>query len=121
MLQYYLLKQNCYCSLLVRLMEHLRAIIPHILVIHTFHWTYLPTLCVAVTGSARGFLPGALHRFSAAPAAAATAAATEEPIQPPVDVKYTKLLINGNFVDAASGTRATRASTPPRRVHIHDR
>ncbi|EEC73936.1 hypothetical protein OsI_08800 [Oryza sativa Indica Group] len=63
-------------------------------------------------GSARGFLPGALHRFSAAPAAAATAAATEEPIQPPVDVKYTKLLINGNFVDAASGK--TFATVDPR-------
>uniref|UniRef100_A0A0D9YXS4 Aldehyde dehydrogenase domain-containing protein n=1 Tax=Oryza glumipatula TaxID=40148 RepID=A0A0D9YXS4_9ORYZ len=63
-------------------------------------------------GSARGFLPGALHRFSAAPAASATAAATEEPIQPPVDVKYTKLLINGNFVDAASGK--TFATVDPR-------
>uniref|UniRef100_A0A0D9VKK5 Aldehyde dehydrogenase domain-containing protein n=1 Tax=Leersia perrieri TaxID=77586 RepID=A0A0D9VKK5_9ORYZ len=62
-------------------------------------------------GSARGWLPGALHRFSSAPAAAA-AAATEEPIQPPVDVKYTKLLINGNFVDAASGR--TFATVDPR-------
>ncbi|CAN6246239.1 unnamed protein product [Urochloa humidicola] len=43
-----------------------------------------------------------LHRFSTAPAAAA-APATEEPIQPGVEIKYTQLLINGNFVDAASG------------------
>jgi aldehyde dehydrogenase (NAD+) len=45
-------------------------------------------------------LPGAFHRFSTAPATAAD----EEPIKPPVEVKYTQLLINGNFVDAASGT-----------------
>ncbi|CAN6214286.1 unnamed protein product [Urochloa humidicola] len=44
----------------------------------------------------RGRLPGVLQRFS-------TAAAAEEPISPPVQVNYTKLLINGNFVDAASG------------------
>ncbi|CAL4885176.1 unnamed protein product [Urochloa decumbens] len=44
-----------------------------------------------------------LHRFSTAPAAAAAAPATDEPIQPPVEIKYTQLLINGNFVDAASG------------------
>ncbi|WVZ73832.1 hypothetical protein U9M48_022094, partial [Paspalum notatum var. saurae] len=44
---------------------------------------------------------GALLRFSTAPAAAA--APTEEPIQPAVEVKHTQLLINGNFVDAASG------------------
>jgi len=44
----------------------------------------------------RGLLPGVLQRFS-------TAAAAEEPISPPVQVNYTKLLINGNFVDSASG------------------
>lgn len=32
-----------------------------------------------------------------------TAAALEEPIKPPVSVEYSKLLINGQFVDAASG------------------
>ncbi|XP_021726995.1 aldehyde dehydrogenase family 2 member B7, mitochondrial-like isoform X2 [Chenopodium quinoa] len=32
-----------------------------------------------------------------------TAAAIDEPITPPVDINYTKLLINGKFVDAASG------------------
>ncbi|KAK2970897.1 hypothetical protein RJ640_005254 [Escallonia rubra] len=37
-----------------------------------------------------------IHRFS-------TAAAIEELIIPPVQVNYTKLLINGEFVDAASG------------------
>ncbi|AQL03018.1 mitochondrial aldehyde dehydrogenase 2 [Zea mays] len=41
-------------------------------------------------------LPGVLQRFS-------TAAAVEEPITPSVHVNYTKLLINGNFVDSASG------------------
>uniref|UniRef100_A0A452XGJ9 Aldehyde dehydrogenase domain-containing protein n=1 Tax=Aegilops tauschii subsp. strangulata TaxID=200361 RepID=A0A452XGJ9_AEGTS len=49
--------------------------------------------------SARRSLPGAVYRFSTAPAATAD----EEPIKPPVEVKYTQLLINGNFVDAASG------------------
>lgn len=38
----------------------------------------------------------AITRFS-------TAAALEEPIVPPVKVEHTKLLINGQFVDAASG------------------
>ncbi|KAL6635066.1 hypothetical protein ACP70R_027737 [Stipagrostis hirtigluma subsp. patula] len=37
--------------------------------------------------------------FSTVPATAVT----DEPIKPPVEVKYTQLLINGNFVDAASG------------------
>lgn len=37
-----------------------------------------------------------LQRFS-------TAAAIDEPITPSVEVNYTKLLINGQFVDAASG------------------
>lgn len=41
-------------------------------------------------------MPGVLQRFS-------TAAAVEEPITPSVHVNYTKLLINGNFVDSASG------------------
>lgn len=61
----------------------------------------------------RDLLPGAaaLHRFSTAPASAAAAA--EEPIQPAVEVKHTQLLINGNFVDAASGTYARTASLLP--------
>ncbi|KAG5536838.1 hypothetical protein RHGRI_024316 [Rhododendron griersonianum] len=37
------------------------------------------------------------HGFSTA------AAATEEPITPPVQINYTKLLINGQFVNSASG------------------
>ncbi|VAI60452.1 unnamed protein product [Triticum turgidum subsp. durum] len=49
--------------------------------------------------NARRLLLGAVDRFSTAPAAAAD----EQPIKPPVEVKYTQLLINGNFVDAASG------------------
>ncbi|KAI3918229.1 hypothetical protein MKX01_041549 [Papaver californicum] len=32
-----------------------------------------------------------------------TSAATEEPITPNVEVKHTKLLINGQFVDSVSG------------------
>lgn len=32
-----------------------------------------------------------------------TAAAAEEPIKPPVQVNYTQLLINGQFVNSASG------------------
>ncbi|KAG8072244.1 hypothetical protein GUJ93_ZPchr0006g43600 [Zizania palustris] len=55
----------------------------------------------AILGAARRLLPGALQRFNTA--SAAVTAATEEPIQPPVDVKYTQLFINGDFVDAASG------------------
>ncbi|XAR50160.1 Aldehyde dehydrogenase (NAD(+)) [Bertholletia excelsa] len=41
-------------------------------------------------------LPRGVRRFS-------TAAVTEEPITPPVQVGLTQLLINGQFVDAASG------------------
>ncbi|RLM80543.1 aldehyde dehydrogenase family 2 member B7, mitochondrial-like [Panicum miliaceum] len=52
----------------------------------------------ALLGAGDGTL---LRRFGTAPAAAA--AATEEPIQPAVEIKYIQLLINGNFVDAASG------------------
>ncbi|KAL8534124.1 hypothetical protein ACS0TY_010217 [Phlomoides rotata] len=42
-----------------------------------------------------------LNRYSTA--AAAAAAELEDPIKPPVSVQYDKLLINGQFVDAASG------------------
>ncbi|XP_059649002.1 benzaldehyde dehydrogenase, mitochondrial-like [Cornus florida] len=41
-----------------------------------------------------------------------TAALVEEPIKPPVNVNYTQLLINGQFVDAASGK--TFPSVDPR-------
>jgi aldehyde dehydrogenase (NAD+) len=52
------------------------------------------------TDNARHLLPGALlRRFSTGPATA-----DEAPIKPPVEVKHTQLFINGNFVDAASGT-----------------
>ncbi|KAL2903237.1 Aldehyde dehydrogenase family 2 member B7 mitochondrial [Bienertia sinuspersici] len=47
------------------------------------------------TGKSSGVRRG-LQRYS-------TAAVGEEPITPPVDINYTKLLINGKFVDAASG------------------
>ncbi|XP_061990847.1 aldehyde dehydrogenase family 2 member B7, mitochondrial-like [Rosa rugosa] len=43
-----------------------------------------------------------IGKYSTA-AAAAAAAAVEDPITPSVKVDYTKLLINGQFVDAASG------------------
>lgn len=42
-------------------------------------------------------LGSAVQRFS-------TAAALEEPIIPPVRINDTQLLINGKFVDSASGT-----------------
>ncbi|XP_052183249.1 benzaldehyde dehydrogenase, mitochondrial-like [Diospyros lotus] len=42
------------------------------------------------------FLGSGVQRFS-------TAAATEDPIAPPVQVTYTQLLIDGQFVDSASG------------------
>lgn len=41
--------------------------------------------------------------YSTASSAAAAAAAAEDPITPPVKVDYTQLLINGQFVDSASG------------------
>lgn len=43
------------------------------------------------------FVGRGIYRYSTA------AAALEEPIKPPVSVQYDKLLINGQFVDAASG------------------
>lgn len=45
---------------------------------------------------AHGAAAGILQRYS-------TAAAIEDPIAPPVQVNYTKLLINGQFEDAVSG------------------
>lgn len=48
----------------------------------------------------RGRIPGVasgFQRFST------SSAALEEPITPPVQVKYTQLLINGQFIDSASG------------------
>ncbi|KAK3158993.1 hypothetical protein QOZ80_2AG0144320 [Eleusine coracana subsp. coracana] len=62
---------------------------------------------LAGADGARALLPGTLlhgrHRFSTAPAAVTGAAPNDEPIQPSVEIKHTQLLINGNFVDAASG------------------
>ncbi|KAL0416999.1 UNVERIFIED_CONTAM: Aldehyde dehydrogenase family 2 member B4, mitochondrial [Sesamum latifolium] len=43
-----------------------------------------------------GLLGGGMQRYT-------TATVIEEPIIPPVQVNYTKLLINGQFVDSASG------------------
>lgn len=53
------------------------------------------SLTPASFGINYGFGRG-MHRFS-------TAAILEEPITPPVQINYTKLLINGEFVDSASG------------------
>lgn len=52
-------------------------------------------LTIIYAGRNYGFGRG-MHRFS-------TAAVLEEPITPPVQINYTKLLINGLFVDSASG------------------
>ncbi|KAJ0469594.1 putative aldehyde dehydrogenase domain, aldehyde/histidinol dehydrogenase [Helianthus annuus] len=52
-------------------------------------------VCTYYSGRGTG-----ISKFSTA---AAAAAALEEPITPPVKVELTKLLINGQFVDAASG------------------
>lgn len=49
-----------------------------------------------LSGGGSSNLCGGIHRLS-------TAAAIEEPIKPPVSVEHTQLLINGQFVDAASG------------------
>jgi len=45
----------------------------------------------------RTYVGRSINRYST------TAAALEDPIKPPVSVQYDKLLINGQFVDAASG------------------
>ncbi|CAH9120181.1 unnamed protein product [Cuscuta epithymum] len=49
-----------------------------------------------LSGGGTSNLCGRIHRLS-------TAAAIEEPIKPPVSVEHTQLLINGQFVDSASG------------------
>ncbi|XP_074309861.1 benzaldehyde dehydrogenase, mitochondrial-like [Silene latifolia] len=49
-------------------------------------------------GRTRNLRAAAVSRYS-------TAAAVEDPITPPVKVEYTKLLINGQFVDSASGKK----------------
>jgi hypothetical protein len=57
----------------------------------------MTTVCeIMFADGTRGLLPGIFQRFS-------TAVAAEEPISPPVQVNYTKLLINGDFVESASG------------------
>ncbi|KAL2543181.1 Aldehyde dehydrogenase family 2 member B7 [Abeliophyllum distichum] len=48
-----------------------------------------------------------------------TAAAVEDPIKPPVDVEYNKLLINGQFVDAASGKTFPTLDPRTREVITH--
>lgn len=78
----------------------------------------------AMSRSARGGLTTLLSRalrpavvgvrsFSAA---AAAAEELENPIAPPVEVKHTKLLIDGEFVDAASGK--TFQSIDPRSEQV---
>ncbi|KAL6187466.1 hypothetical protein ACLB2K_038865 [Fragaria x ananassa] len=53
--------------------------------------------------SASSFSKGRSSSVSRGIGKYSTAAAVEDPITPPVKVGYTKLLINGQFVDAASG------------------
>ncbi|KAK8951690.1 hypothetical protein KSP39_PZI004154 [Platanthera zijinensis] len=48
----------------------------------------------------RGRIPGVASGFQRF---CTSSAALEEPITPPVQVKYTQLLINGQFIDSASG------------------
>ncbi|KAH9627188.1 hypothetical protein KSS87_020734, partial [Heliosperma pusillum] len=52
---------------------------------------------ISETGRIRNLRAAVVTRYSTA------AAVEEEPITPPVKVEYTKLLINGQFVDSASG------------------
>jgi aldehyde dehydrogenase (NAD+) len=52
--------------------------------------------CLFFPERAHGAAAGILQRYS-------TAASIEDPIAPSVQVNYTQLLINGQFVDAASG------------------
>ncbi|GMP33694.1 hypothetical protein CsSME_00006901 [Camellia sinensis var. sinensis] len=54
--------------------------------------------------SASSFLsPGRNSGFGRVTQTFSTAAVIEEPITPPVQINYTQLLINGQFVDSASG------------------
>lgn len=59
--------------------------------------TKVPPLC----SGKRTYVSGGIHRYATA------AAVLEDPIKPPVTVQYDKLLINGQFVDAASGELST--------------
>ncbi|KAL0336164.1 UNVERIFIED_CONTAM: Aldehyde dehydrogenase family 2 member B7, mitochondrial [Sesamum radiatum] len=54
------------------------------------------TLPLVSRGGKQTYVGRGIYRYS-------TAAALEDPIKPPVSVQYDKLLINGQFVDAASG------------------
>ncbi|KAJ4754133.1 Aldehyde dehydrogenase [Rhynchospora pubera] len=62
--------------------------------LHASPKTLRPSLLPKV--KARGAAAAVTQRFS-------TAAAIEDPIAPPVQVNYTQLLIDGKFVDSASG------------------
>lgn len=65
---------------------------------------------------ARALRPGAVGGCVRSFGAAAAAEELENPIKPPVDVKLTKLLIDGEFVDAASGK--TFPTIDPRSEHV---
>ncbi|KAG0465239.1 hypothetical protein HPP92_019403 [Vanilla planifolia] len=60
-------------------------------------------LSVARLSSSSPLLQGGLLGVTSKNHRLSTAAALEEPITPPVKVSHTKLLINGQFVDSASG------------------
>ncbi|KAL2903220.1 Aldehyde dehydrogenase family 2 member B4 mitochondrial, partial [Bienertia sinuspersici] len=59
----------------------------------------------ALFSSTRSLSHGRTSHLRRAVCRYSTAAAVEEPITPPVKVKYTQLLINGQFVDSASGKK----------------
>ncbi|XP_044494509.1 benzaldehyde dehydrogenase, mitochondrial [Mangifera indica] len=61
------------------------------------------SLLLSRAASSNLFLRGKNSTLSRGAFSFSTAAAIEEPITPPVKVDYTQLLINGKFVDSASG------------------
>ncbi|KAI8018831.1 hypothetical protein LOK49_LG04G02055 [Camellia lanceoleosa] len=67
--------------------------------------SFLLSRCLSLRPpSASSFLsPGRNSGFGRVTQKFSTAAVIEEPITPPVQINYTQLLINGQFVDSASG------------------
>lgn len=63
--------------------------------LHSMYLKYFSSFWTTSSGNNSGLSRGAFSY--------GTAAAVEQPITPPVKVDYTQLLINGNFVDSASG------------------
>ena len=65
------------------------------------------------SGGRGGYLGSGLSKYS-------TAAAIEEPIKPSVAVEHTQLLIDGKFVDAASGLFSFSLCLSPSHFHHLD-